>query len=410
MKTGVFLGCVLLAGLLVFLQVVPQPAAGMSGKATPYSIIVNLPAVADVSLAAEFPDDNFNDPNFSFLDVDYWHLDGVLTYVRIFLIRFDLTGLPAEAIIDSAALLLHPNACTKPGTYPVSVGAFFINSTWEENFVTYNTRPSWATMGVNNQVNCLPDDPTTWYITSFAQAWQSDPVHNYGVKISAPWVADQDYSITFNSREYPSVSQQPALLITYHLPETPTPTSTVSPSRTPTPTGTSTPTRTATPTGTATPTRTASRTPTRTASRTPTPTRTSTSTPTSSPTATPTWTPTFTSIPTTPVGAPVFMSLLMHNYPLICSERLANGNFESGALPPWESYGDTGLSTGRSSLYGGWLGGKNNAFGELDQWVSLPAGAGPVRWEFWWKAESPFAQHDDLVNVRIEINGQETVS
>jgi len=104
------------------------------------------------------------------------------------------------------------------------------------------------------------------------------------------------------------------------------------------------------------------------------------------------------------------MSLLMHNYPLICSERLANGNFESGALPPWESYGDTGLSTGRSSLYGGWLGGKNNAFGELDQWVSLPAGAGPVRWEFWWKAESPFAQHDDLVNVRIEINGQETVS
>ena len=375
MKTGLLLVCILMAGVLAVLVPSPAPTAVMAGKATPASLTVSLPAVADVSLAAEFPDENFSDPTFPFLEVDYWHdpTTGVLTYVRLFLIRFDLTGLPADATIDSTALQLHPNSCTKPGTYPLSVGAFFVTSAWEENWVTYNTRPTWATMGVNAQVGCYPDNPTTWYITSFAQAWQSDPVHNYGVKLSAPWVEGYDYSVAFDSREYLGTDLDPALVITYHLPETPTSTYTNTPTSTNTSTNTATSTRTHTPTATKTPTLT--------------------------PTLTPTGEP----------GASLYLPLMMKPLPGNCTEQLGNGGFESGALPPWFSVGDTGLGTGRISSYGGWLGGRNGAFGELDQWVILPAGANPIRWQFWWKAEVSAAQPDDYLNVRIESEaGQET--
>jgi hypothetical protein len=348
------------------------------------SVTVSLPAVADVSLAAEFPDDNFQDPVFPFLELDYWHdSQGVLTYVRIFLIRFDLTGLPPDAIIDNASMQLHWNECSLPGTYPMSVGVYFVNSPWTESTVTYNTRPSWATVGLNNQFNCPPDNnPTIWNITSFAQAWQSDPAHNYGVKVSAPWAEGYNYEITFDSREYSNVTLLPELVVAYHLP-TPTATSTSTATRTATPTSTAT--RTATPTSTSTPTR--------------------TSTPTSTPTRTST--PTSTSTPPGWTVSLIYLPIIMKPLPANCTEQLANGDFQTGGLPPWFSVGDVGLSTGRNSTYGAWLGGKDNAYGELDQWITLPAGVNPVRWEFWWKAEVATAQHDDYIIIRIESEGQE---
>lgn len=398
MKIGQLLGGVLLVGILVLMPRLTTSALGGRGDGARTSVTVSLPAVADVSLAAEFPDTNFGDPAFPFLEVDYWHLNGVLTYVRLFLVRFDLTTLPADAIIESAALQLHPNSCTKPGTYPVSMGAFFVYDAWEEYFVTYNTKPTWASMGVNAQVDCYPDDPTTWYITSFAQAWQSDPSDNFGVKVSAPWTEGLDYSIAFNSREYTGTNLDPALVITYHLP-TPTSTNTLTPTRTSTRTSTSTmthtPTRTRTPSKTLTPT------------NSPTGTLSPTFTPTI--TRTPTRTHTSTSTPTGGAGGESYLPLLMKPWPANCTERLGNGDFQTGTLPPWVKVGDVGLGTGRNSAYGGWLGGKNNASGELNQWVILPAGTDPVIWQFWWKAEVASAQPNDILLVRIENEaGDET--
>jgi hypothetical protein len=407
MKIGLLLGCVFCASFIVLATTSPmlngihggfmglQEAAVGLRNITSLNSTQSFPAIADVSLAAEFPDSNFQDPAFPFLELDYWHdSQGVLTFVRIFLIRFDLTGLPSDAIIDNASMQLHWNSCSKPGTYPVSVGVYFVNSPWTESTVTYNTRPSWATMGLNNQINCPPDnDPTIWNITSFAQAWQSDPAHNYGVKVSAPWAEGYNYDITFNSREYINVTLLPELVVTYHLPVTPTTTSTSTATRTATPT--STPTRTSTPTST--PTRTS----------TPTSTATRTSTPTS--TATRTSTPTSTSTPLGGTVSLIYLPGIMKPLPANCTEQLANGDFQTGGLPPWFSVGDTGLGTGRNSTYGAWLGGKDNAVGELDQWITLPAGVNPVHWEFWWKAEATTMQNNDLIHVRIESGGQEPI-
>lgn len=207
------------------------------------STTVYLPAVADVTLAADSP---FNFQDVPRLEVEYWHLSGALRYVRVFLVQFDLTGLPPGATIDSAILRLYFGGCILPGTYPVNLGAYYVNSPWSESDVTYDTRPSWASIGVNSQVDCpVGLSPTDWPITSFAQAWQADPAHNYGVKVSGPWSAAYDYSINWNSRE---LQNGPRLAVTYHLPAINTPTATPTGTSTPTPTRTRTPAATRTPT------------------------------------------------------------------------------------------------------------------------------------------------------------------
>ncbi len=374
-RYSIFIASLVTGLFLLSLFISSQKEAVEAGDVVLSSVTVSLPAVADVTLAADAPDLNFQDVGPYFLEEDYSHdSQGILKYVRIFLIQFDLASLPTDAILDSAVLQLYFNSCSNGGTYPVSLGAYFVNSSWTESTVTYDTRPSWGTMGYNSQFVCPPDDPTTWNVTSFAQAWQSDPVHNYGVKVSGPWGEGYDYSLAFDSREYPNIGK-PELVVTYHLPATPTSTSTNTPTQTPTSTSTNTSTRTPTPTSTNTPT------------RTPSPTRTPT--------------------PTEGAGVALYLPMIMRSLPTNCTEQLANGDFQTGALPPWFSVGDTGLGIGRNSAYGGWLGGRDDAFGELDQWITLPAGVNPVHWEFWWEAEVAAAQHDDYVNVRIESEGQE---
>ena len=74
---------------------------------------------------------------------------------------------------------------------------------------------------------------------------------------------------------------------------------------------------------------------------TPTPTRTRTPTPTRTPTGV-----------TRRVYLPVVLKNFWQPRPEDCTERLANGSFETGALAPWSIYGNTGLGSGRDSVFG----------------------------------------------------------
>ncbi len=64
---------------------------------------------------------------------------------------------------------------------------------------------------------------------------------------------------------------------------------------------------------------------------------------------------------------------------------------------------------GRNSAHGGWLGGQNNAVGELIQWVYIPADASVARWSFWWKAEVASQQPQDVLQVFIQATDEEPV-
>lgn len=153
----------------------------------------------------------------------------------------------------------------------------------------------------------------------------------------------------------------------------------------------STPTATPSPTGTATGT------------RTPTPTRTWT--------ATATWTPAPTRTPTPPGGVRrVYLPVLLRNYPSPenCTELVSNGDFESG-LEPWGSSGAAGRGSGRTGAWGGRLGGQDSSYGEIIQWINLPAGSQSMPGEFWWRAEAASQQPGDVLRTFIQAPGEEPV-
>lgn len=153
-----------------------------------------------------------------------------------------------------------------------------------------------------------------------------------------------------------------------------------------------------------------------TASPSPTASRTHTPTPTAPPVATGTPTPTgtqaaSTATPTatprqteTPTSSPSATATL----PAGCTELMVNGGFEAGGLVPWGASGAAGLGPGHSSPTGAWLGGADNAHGELWQPVTIPAGAQPVRLSFWWLAESAADQPGDTVAVLLQYPGGTT--
>jgi parallel beta-helix repeat protein len=122
------------------------------------------------------------------------------------------------------------------------------------------------------------------------------------------------------------------------------------------------------------------------------------STPVSVPEVTPTVTvsPSPTSTPT-PTGTP----------PPACRELLINGDFETGSLVPWGTWGSVGLGSGHSSGYGAWLGGTNNAEGEIVQGATIQAGADSVNLAFWWLAESTGEQLEDVVDVIIQYGDEQ---
>ena len=87
---------------------------------------------------------------------------------------------------------------------------------------------------------------------------------------------------------------------------------------------------------------------------------------------------------------------------------MINGGFESG-LAPWSGSGAAGRGPGRTGAWGGWLGGQNSAYGELIQWIDLPAGANPAPWEFWWRAEAAGQQPGDVLRAFIQAPDEEPV-
>jgi len=90
---------------------------------------------------------------------------------------------------------------------------------------------------------------------------------------------------------------------------------------------------------------------------------------------------------------------------------LINGDFEAGSLDPWARWDDVGLGPGYNSDHGAWLGGVNNAGGELLQGVIVPSEGSPVWLKFWWLAESaeypPIEQPDDAVEVFVQYGDEQ---
>ncbi len=176
------------------------------------------------------------------------------------LIKFDLTGIPEGARIDSASLRLTTFEYDDGKTHlTLDIGAYLVNKQWLENQATWNvamTGVPWYAAGCS----AVPGDrdgspasttpvrlvsaPTgpgvsyTWDVTSIAQAWVDDLSEQAGLMMMSNDASERE--VRFIHTEDPRTDRWPLLRIYWVAPlPTVTPTATSSP----------TPTMTATPSG-----------------------------------------------------------------------------------------------------------------------------------------------------------------
>lgn len=204
---------------------------------------------ADTRISQEAPNRNFGNEELVL---------GMKGRVGV-LIRFEVSSLPANAVIEEATLGLYVSNYGQR-TEPITTGAYPVLRSWDEMEATWNKATDaedWGAPGCNHLTtdrDATPldeamiferDDWPTWSVTTAVQQWVNDPVSNRGLLIRQ---IGQEIGGEFDIREseYPGVQVHPYLLVAYSL-ATPTPTSTSTPSAPPTPTNTPTQTYTPTP-------------------------------------------------------------------------------------------------------------------------------------------------------------------
>ncbi|MCC7020800.1 MAG: DNRLRE domain-containing protein [Ardenticatenales bacterium] len=246
---------------------------------------VTLYPVADTYVDQQNPTQNFN-------TAAQWPVERRTNNTERYpLLRFDTSAIPEDATVTSADLKVY--LMSGSGDSPILVKVERITFTWNQDTVTWNSRPPVA--GVYGSWETDNDPGTrTFDIRVLAANWIRDAWPNHGVTLRGP--DGGTYERLYRS----TGATRPHLDIVYTAPEpTATATSSSTAGATPSPsaTSTATPSSTSTPAPTSTPT----------SSPTTTPTQTSWNTSTASPTATPS--PTSTSAPsTTPTDPPTATS------------------------------------------------------------------------------------------------------
>jgi hypothetical protein len=170
------------------------------------------------------------------------------------LFRFDLSPIPAGALITRATLQLYAigwsGADITLGAYAISRTVTLSQSTWNQA----RSGNPWGAAGCNNTATdrrlnpesaLTTTGPVRWYsldLTSLAQTWYNGSVPNNGVLLRASFSTEAQFS--FASNEHTTYSWHPSLVIAYEGSGGPIPGTTPTPTKTPIPA--LTPTRTAT--------------------------------------------------------------------------------------------------------------------------------------------------------------------
>jgi hypothetical protein len=187
-------------------------------------------ATADAEIRQGYPNTNYGSSDMMRCGYDdYYDPDGQIMRC---LTGFDVSSLPANATINSAALyLLMFQSWDFPGrtrTYT----AYRIPSDWSESTVTWSNAPSpaeaYGSTGVTHEA-------WGWYsltVTSLVQAWNNGTYPNYGIMLRGPeWSGSDSSWKAFATKEfeYEGEDAPPLLVVDYeYTPPTP-PTLGVSP-------------------------------------------------------------------------------------------------------------------------------------------------------------------------------------
>ncbi len=195
------LALLLLAGML--LGLIPGAGTAQAGEST--ASPAAPAATHTITLYADadaYVDQNTPSTNYATADLQ------VGVNKRTF-VKFNLTGLPANATIQSAALRLR--TLPTQATYTTTVSLGRVDANWTETTITWSNKPGVTASNVSTDVNYPGGHWENWSVTPVAQAWHDGSQPNYGFALAA--ASGQD--VYFYSKE---TGFAPRLVIQFTLP------------------------------------------------------------------------------------------------------------------------------------------------------------------------------------------------
>ena len=133
------------------------------------------------------------------------------------LLRFDLSQLPADAVIDQATLTL---TCRKVNSGSYSLATFRVTGSWTESGVTWSNQPGHDPQTVGS---IAPYDSTYRAYpvdaTALVQGWTDGSYANQGIILESTGKASSSAYAQCYSSDYGTVSQRPRLEIQWHQPQ-----------------------------------------------------------------------------------------------------------------------------------------------------------------------------------------------
>ncbi len=173
LKLGLFVALLLVCGLATLSLAAPSHA--------PLQATTTLTASQEVGVKQ--PDWDPTTPTSQRLRFGGYN-DGEENHFYRSFIAFDLSGIPADATISNATLIMTVFG-TSPvfsGTIPIS--AYRVTTSWTEN-ITWTQQPSFEASALTSQgIDATVPTTYTWDITNLAQGWASDSYDNYGVMLA----------------------------------------------------------------------------------------------------------------------------------------------------------------------------------------------------------------------------------
>jgi hypothetical protein len=163
---------------------------------------------------------NQNYGNKKDLNAIAWTNSGNSSNIRS-LIQFNLSSIPANAVVTSALLSLYYNPTSSEGTHSGTNTALLqrVTSSWGELTVTWDTQPTTTTV---NQVTLPSGSSSTQNypdinVTAIVQQMVTNPSTNFGFMLRQQ--TETIYrKMIFASSDHPTAALRPKLVVTYTLP------------------------------------------------------------------------------------------------------------------------------------------------------------------------------------------------
>lgn len=162
-------------------------------------------------------------PNYPYLHLFAWTINGDLAVVRSFL-AFDLSPIPTGSQVLKARLSLYEyhkeGAAISEGHSHVSGSNAFqlrrVTESWQENTICWNNQPTTTTehMVTAPQDTSASQDYVNIDVTNMVQYWVNNPTANHGILLKL--VDEWPYrSILFATSDCPIAEKRPKLVVSY---------------------------------------------------------------------------------------------------------------------------------------------------------------------------------------------------